>query len=167
LNEDNLQKYVVVSIVTILLVLSALSGWAIMNYLKDDDQNDSFTITGTYSDNVGTYQCTGTASYVDLQESSRDYLYQFTFIISYIDGQGVICKTSLNSIFDIIKDTDQPNEELFEYIGETSIGDVTVSIWQNKDVSQGTYTYYLSGIDIVKIAIDDDGFILDAMNDDH
>lgn len=166
LNEDNIQKYIVVSIVTILLVISALSGWAVMNYLKQDETSDTFTIEGTYDDDNGTYGCTGTASYVDMQESSKEYVYLFTFIISYDDGQGNIYKTTLESTLDIIKDTDEPNEELFQFIGTTYHNDMTLCVWEAKDENNGHYTYYLYEKEIIVIDIDYDGFELEALNDD-
>ncbi len=166
MNEDNLHKYIVVSIVTILLVISALSGWAIINYLKHDEANDTFTIEGTYDADIEAFPCIGTGSYVDLQESSREYVYLFTFEISYTNGQGDVCKTTLNSTLDIVKDTDEPNEELFQFIGTTYYNDMTLYMWDSKDQNNGHCTYYLYEKKIVMIDIDYDGFELKALNDD-
>lgn len=164
MNENNFQRCAIASIVIALLVLSTISGWAIMRYLEDDNTVDSFIISGTYSYDDSTYECTGTAYYTDLKESTRDYIYQFTFHISYIDDEGITNETDISSILDIVKSTEKPNSTLFHYLGTETLNEITISKWMLIDDTNGYFTYYLSGSNIFEVDIESEGFVLEAIN---
>lgn len=150
--DDNLRiTPMFVTVFVVILVVGTLSMFAFTFLLNqtDDPHRDShdYTVEGT----IDGVEYTGTGASKYTPESTNYYNYQFDLVLADSSGNTRTVQFGMQFTRD-----DRPDSSLYTYVGESTVGDIAVTIWHIDDHGIG-YTFYVSENCIVEYAEISDG----------
>ncbi len=148
------------ALIVVMLAIVGSVGVAVMiGSLESKEKFPEFEISGTYNDGTSSIECSGTATYRDLNESSRERVFMFDYSLTCA-GNSI----KLTSTLFLLKETKSPNEEFYTECGRAQVDGVDTLKWAPKDTSKGLFTYYVSGDGkIMKIDIAASGVTAEAV----